>query len=898
MTERPPASGSISDGKRAAAPGRDLPSGTVTFLFTDIQGSTDLARRLRDGWPAVLQRHRQILRAAFGAHAGRELGTEGDSFFVVFPDATGAVAAAVEAQRGLAEADWPAEGRVAVRMGLHTAEAYPEDGAYVGIEVHRAARVSAAGHGGQVLLSSTTATLVDGHLPAHVELRRLGNHRLKDLPEPEEIHQLIIEGLASDFPPLRAQGPRRADLPRQLTSFVGRNAEVAAVEASVDDARLVTLTGPGGTGKTRLALRVATDLVERFDDGASFVPLAPVADPTHVPAAIAQVLDITDAGDQPLEVTLEQWLRERELLLVLDNFEHLLAAAPLVSRLLAAADRLHVLATSRELLRLGGEREYPVPPLAVPSGSDAADAERLLESDAVALFVDRARSALPGFSLTDENAAAVLAICRRLDGLPLALELAAARLRILSPQALLDRLDRSLETLATGARDAPERQQTLRGAIAWSEQLLDEPERRLFRRLAVFRGGWTFEAAEAVAGAIGDLGVDVLDGLSSLADKSLIRPVAAAAEPRSLMLQTIREYALERLAAEGERTAAERAHAGYFSALAAAAREHVEGGEAASWMDRLDRESGNLRAALEWLIEHDAAGARRMGPALWRYWQRRGHLGEGRRWLERIEALPDGAATPGAQAGVHAALGSIAYWQNDFATSRAAYEKSLAIWREIGEEGGLQDATYNLGFIHLVEHRFDDARDAFGESLVLAERLGNQQAIGRLQFGLAMTALVEGKLQEARERYEETIRILEPLGEEYFTWTARRNLVEAATRAGELDEAEARNREIVRHAYEVRDLPMLAMALDDFASIESIRGDGARAIRLGGAAAGVKERAGGGAPVPLITVVDVREAAVGSLDDAAITRLWEEGRRLDDEGAYALAVGELEASPD
>jgi predicted ATPase/class 3 adenylate cyclase len=874
-----------------SAAARELPSGTVTFLFTDIEGSTNLARRLGETWPSVLARHRELLRAAFEAFGGHELGTEGDSFFVVFPNAADAIAATVAGQRALATEPWPDGATLAVRMGLHTAEVRPSDGDYVGLEVHRAARISAAGHGGQVLVSAATSAAAAETLPADVVLRRLGRHRLKDLPEPEQLDQLVIDGLRADFPPLRAQSPRRADIPRQPTTFVGRAADVAAVESAVQDTRLVTLTGPGGTGKTRLALRIAEDLVERFDDGASFVPLAPVSDPALVPAAIAQVLEITDAGDQPLDATLEQWLREREMLLVLDNFEHVLPAAPLVSRLLGSADRLRVVATSREVLHLAGEHEYAVPPLEVPERVELGDTERLLESDAVALFVERARAVVPGFALTDENAAAVLAICRRLDGLPLALELAAARLRILTPQALLDRLERSLDVLGTGARDAPARQQTLRGAIAWSEQLLDEPERRLFRRLAVFRGGWTLGAAEAVPQAVGELGIDVLEGLASLADKSLIRAHPEGDETRFVMLETIREYGLERLDAEGERDATGRSHATHFAGLAREARPHVEGGDVVTWLDRLDRETGNLRVALEWLLDHDIAGAQAMGPDLWRYWQRRGHLGEGRRWLERIAAHPGGQEPTALRGRVLGALGSIAYWENDFAPARRAYQESLAVWQRVGDDAGLQDALYNLGFIDLVEHRFDGARDAFERSADLARRLGDQQAVGRIEFGLAMTALVEGKLDEAQRRYNETIRILEPLGEEYFVWTSRRNLVEAMTRSGALDDAERANREVVAHAREVGDLVMLSTGLDDFATIFSKRGDHAHALRLGGAAAGVKERSGGGAPPPLVTVVDVRKAAGEALSATEVERYWEEGRRLDDAGAYDLALG-------
>jgi predicted ATPase/class 3 adenylate cyclase len=523
-----------------------LPSGTVTFLFSDIEGSTNLTRQLGPDWPAVLRLHRDLLRAAFTTAGGHELGTEGDSCFVVFPSARAAVAAAAAAQRALTEAAWPQGVSLLVRMGIHSAEAVPDgrdEGNYTGLEVHRAARIAATAHGGQVVLSGQTAALVDERPPAGTTVRPLGAHRLKDFPTPEALYQLVINGLRAEFPPVRTLGSRRADVPYQLTSFVGRASDVAAVERLVGESRLLTLTGPGGTGKTRLAIRVAGDMVDRFDDGASFIALAPVADPALVSGAIAQVLGVQDAGDRPLTDTLIDFLRDRKTLLVLDNFEHLMPGTPIVSQLLASAPGLHILATSREILHLAGEQEYPVAPLELPDATDSLSAEQLLGSDAVVLFVDRARAVVPGFALTDANARAVVEICRRLDGLPLAIELAAARLRILSPEALLERLAHSLDILSGGARDLPSRQKTLRGAIEWSERLLEEPDRLLFRRLAVFRGGWTFEAAEAIVAQLEGSAPDVFEGIASLADKSLVRPLTSTGgESRLLMLETIREY--------------------------------------------------------------------------------------------------------------------------------------------------------------------------------------------------------------------------------------------------------------------------------------------------------------------------------------------------------------------
>ncbi len=483
-----------------------LPAGTITFRFTDIEGSTRLQQQLRDRYAEVIEEHHRLLREAFAAHAGREVDTAGDGFFVAFARATDAIAAAIQVQRSLAGHRWPRGATVSVRMGLHTGQPNAAGAKYIGLDGHRAARSASVAHGGQVLVSQTTADLVDRDLPRGVQLIDLGDHRLRDLDRAERLYQLTAPGLTIEFPPLRTVSEHPNNLPLQLTSLIGRDREIEALTALLraDGARLVTLTGSGGSGKTRLAIRLAAELIEDFADGAFFVSLADIGDAGLVAPAIAQTLDVREARRIALLDSLKAFLRERSLLLLLDNFEQVLDAGPPVAELLTACPGLRVVVTSRSALHVRGEREFPVPPLALPDLRHTPDPAALSESAAVTLFLDRARAVKPDFAVTDETLCQIAEICARLDGLPLAIELAAARCRLLPPAAMLARLAgseraSSLQVLTGGARDLPARQRTLRDTIAWSYGLLGADEQTLFRRLAVFTGGFTFDAAEAVA---------------------------------------------------------------------------------------------------------------------------------------------------------------------------------------------------------------------------------------------------------------------------------------------------------------------------------------------------------------------------------------------------------------
>ncbi len=533
-----------------------LPRGTLTFLFTDIEGSTKLLNALgTDKYHEVLEAHTVALREAFAK--GHEVRIEGDALFMVFATARDALDAAAKGQRALGNMAFPHGAVVRVRMGMHTGEGTPASekaGAdYVGIDVHRAARIAAVAHGGQVLASGATTMLAGSDLPPGVALRDLGEHRLKDLAQPEHIYQLVIDGCPNDFPALRTLDRTPNNLPMQVTTFIGRDKEIRDGLKLLDGTRLLTLTGPGGTGKTRLSLQLAAEVANQFPDGAFWVPLAPITDPEIVPSTIAHALGVQVAGNEvPLD-RLTEHVRGKRMLLVLDNFEQILSAAPAVSTLLSAAPELKVVTSSRAPLRISGEQQFPIPPLELPDPERLPSLEVLAQSDAVRLFLERARAVKPDFMVTAENAAAVAEIVFRLDGLPLAIELAAARVKLLTPQAMLPRLKQGLDLLTSSAGDRTDRQRTLRGAIAWSYDLLDDGLKRLFARSAVFVGGANLEELEAVCGPAGDVGHEVLDGVSELVDQSLMRQSETDGEPRFRMLVTIRDYAVERLEAGGER---------------------------------------------------------------------------------------------------------------------------------------------------------------------------------------------------------------------------------------------------------------------------------------------------------------------------------------------------------
>jgi predicted ATPase/class 3 adenylate cyclase len=874
----------------------DLPSGTVTFLFTDIEGSTRLLQDLGDDYGGLLDAHGRILRAAIDAGDGVEVNTEGDSFFAVFTTPGGALRAAVQAQRALAEEGWADGRRVRVRMGLHTGTVQLRGRDYVGLDVHRAARIGAAGHGGQVLLSDATRALVEPELPADVGLRDLGRHRLKDLEHPEHLYDLAIAGLPGEFPPLRTLDVRPMNLPAQRTSFVGREGMMAEVGRLLGEHRLVTLTGPGGTGKTRLAVQVAGGSLDRFPDGAYFVDLSALVDPRLVPSTIAAAMRVRGEIGRDVREAVFDYLRDRDVLLVLDNFEQIADAALDVSRLLDEAPRLHVLATSRAPLHVSGEQEYPVPPLNLPDAALGGDLGALGSNEAVALFVERAAAARPDFRLTPENAAPVAELTVRLDGLPLAIELAASRAKLLDPKALLAHLDRRLPLLTGRPRDVPARQQTLRGAIEWSWDLLGAEEQRLFERLGVFSGGWTVESADAVCQP--GLGLAVLDGLTSLVDQSLVREAQTSdGEPRFRMLETIAEFAAERLARSTEEHELRRRHADHFARLAEEGQNHLLGADRVPWLARLDAELDNIRAALDWAAgSGDEATGRRICTAMWRYWHQRRRLDEGRRWLDRFVRPGEDAPRDAPMIRALGALGGIAYWQHDYAAMRRAYEEALDIARELDEPALLGRALYDASFIAAIEHDAERNDALLREARTHAERAGDRQLDAEIATANAFARLAAGGPAAAIEPLVAAIAVQRSLGLDGLVADQLIGLGGIERRAGRTADAARHLGEALTIAREDGDVSHAMGAFTLLALVATSQSRYERAARLTGAAARKRDEGAAAPPPELIAHMGDPDAeAREGLGDEAFEAARAEGYAMTMEEAVAFA---LEGSSD
>jgi predicted ATPase/class 3 adenylate cyclase len=733
-----------------------LPVGpAVSFLFTDIEASTRSERAVGSAaWATVVGRHDELLRRAIETNGGIVVKTEGDAFFAVFADPGAAVTAAVAAQRSVGAEAWDGGLALRVRMGIHLGEGRlrtrqaagdPED--YVGIDVNYAARIAAAGNGGQIVLSDAMVQALPHRLAdlpgmGDVELVLDGVRSVKDFDEPVPLYRLVVPGAADDARRLRTTDVP-SNLPGDVTSLIGRDDEIVALGAELAETRILTLVGPGGSGKTRLALALARDVRDRFPHGVWFVDLAAVRDPAFLEPAIATALGVRESPDRAADEALRVHLRERTALVLLDNLEQLLPrGAEVVARLVRAAPEVRALVTSRELLRITGERGHPVPPLGMDS--------------AVALFVERARGQRPDLVLDDDAMASIRAICERLGGLPLALELAAARIRLMSPAHVLERLGRSLD-LGAGPRDVPERQRTLRGAVAWSYELLPTEERRLFARLAVFASGWTAEAAERVADPDRDLGHDVVEGLESLVDKSLVRVDPADDDPTAAgdtwfsLHPLLREYGQERLDEAGERQLIERAFVAELAALASAAGEAILGPTGETFMHRLDREDRNLRAAVELAIATEApdAGLRIIG-GTWRWFQQRGRLREGRGLLAQLLALP-WAGDARVRIAALAAEGGLAYWMNDFAGARAAYEERLGLATTTGDPVLIADGHYDLGFLSMVTQDAESLRLHEQQALDLYLEAGREDAAVRARQALVLAFFLVGDYAAARD---------------------------------------------------------------------------------------------------------------------------------------------------
>jgi predicted ATPase/class 3 adenylate cyclase/Tfp pilus assembly protein PilF len=887
------------------------PAGTVSFVFTDIEGSTQLLQQLGPRYADALLAHQRLLRAAFAAHSGYEVDTQGDSFFVAFATAPDALVAAVDAAQALAQHAWPEGTSLRVRMGLHSGAPQLVGTRYIGLDVHRAARIAAAGHGGQILLSEAMAGLVRHDLPGDLTLRDLGAHRLKDLQQAEHIYQAVLADLPSDFPALRSLEAHPHNLSIQTTPLLGREREVAAVCALLRraDVRLVTLTGPGGIGKTRLSLQVAAELLDAFPDGVWQVRLSRLTDPALVIPTIATTLDLKERGGTPLTDVLRGYLRDKQLLLVLDNFEQVAKAAPQIGDLLAASPSVQVLVTSRVTLHLSGEHEYALRPLALPDPQHLPPPERLSQYAAVALFIERAQAAQADFAVTNATAPAVAEICARLDGLPLAIELAAVRVKLLPPPALLKRLEHALPVLTGGARNLDARQQTMRNTLAWSYELLSADERRLFRRLAVFVGGCTLEAAEAVCAA--PLGVDVLDGLSRLVDHSLVQQREEGGEARFVMLHIIREFALERLEASGEAEAVRRSHLAFHSGLAELAYQQYidpQRDQSAATFARLDREHDNVRAALGFVrAQVDASVNRadgvegvRMAGALGYFWWRRGYLSEGREWLEGLLASAfdeqnqavDASMPPAALTRALERAGYLALWQNDYVQATRRLESALVLARDAGVSAIAADAQHALALVAFYQGDLERARMVFAEEVEQARAQQEPYLLARAILNLGIVADYLGELNQAAAAFEEALA-LDRQRHSTDVHLDIGNLGHLALRQGALDRAEVLFNEALVLSKQASDKIMMVYSLEQLATVAEERGHHERAARLLGSAAGVRA-------IIATTSALYEQADIDRVATRARTALGEDmwlaayaaGRALSLEEAMAEALGE------
>ncbi|HLO31109.1 MAG TPA: adenylate/guanylate cyclase domain-containing protein [Anaerolineales bacterium] len=927
-----------------------FPSGTVTFLFTDIQGSTKLAQEHPQEMPELLARHNAILNGSIETQHGFVFRIVGDSFSAAFHTAREALSAALEAQRRLQNESWsPAP--INVRMGIHTGSAQLQDDPqgqgtfYEGYgTLALTQRIMSVGHGGQILLSQTTHDLVKDRLPDGTELRDMGERRLKDIVRPEHIYQVAASDLPSDFPPLTTLEAFHHNLPMQLTSFIGREQEIAEARKLLSDTRILTLIGPGGTGKSRLCLQVAAEQISEFKDGVWLIELAQLADPRYVLSTIASTFNLRELQGAPLIDTLTDYLRAKQLLLVLDNCEHLIeTCARLSSHFVRACPNLKIIASSREALGINGETVYHVPSLSLPpapaagdGGEDGGKSKSLMDYESTRLFTERARQANPQFALTADNAPSVAQICTRLDGIPLAIELAAARLKLFTPQQIAERLDDRFKLLTGGSRSALPRQQTLRALIDWSYLTLNEMEQDVLRRLAVFSGGWTFDAAESVVGEM-----EVMDGLSGLVNKSLVNVEEQDGESRYRYLETIRQYAMEKLLESGEAVDIRDRHLAHFGEYTRRAEENFATAQRLLWLNRLEVEYDNIRSALGWALESHPEAALQMVCSLAVFWLSRSYLTEGSNWCQAAIARAEALSLAGPnmdhrRAQVYTALAMLSVNRGEHQTGQTAAKQGVALARGLDDKSILVRALNALGFTSVFLGEVRLAFDALHESEDICRKLGYREELAnvlqalayitmevqgpdateqlqsymeeslalsqgsvdpedalRTEGILARLAFYRSDLAEARKHADRMLDLHKKMGDQLGTTAHQSAMAHAARQLGNFEEALDLYRETIRDWQEIGHRGAVAHQLECIAYIAKAQEQGGRAVKLMSAADALRE-AGSSPRTPQERIEYDRELAGlrTGMDEEEFNLLWEEGQSMKMEQAIDFAVGE------
>ena len=911
----------------------ELPTGTVTFLFTDIEGSTSLAQQFPDALPALLARHHAILREAIEAHHGHVFQIIGDAFCAAFQTAREGLNAALDAQRGLQHEAWgPAP--LKVRMGLHTGAAQSNAieeraGGYVGyLTLTRVQRVMSVAHGGQILLSHATAELVRTELPAEISLRDMGEHHLKGLLQPETLWQVIAPDLLKDFPALGSLSTPTNNLPTQLTTFIGRERELIDAQEKLNVARLLTLIGPGGTGKTRLSLQIAVDQLARFDDGVWLVELAPIVDPAFIVSTIAAVFDIREAQGVPLINLVIDYLRTKEILLVLDNCEHLVeASAHIANQLLHACTKLKIIASSREALGIDGETVYRVPSLSLPDQSSSD----LMNYEATRLFVERATKAEPRFHATADakRAAAVIQICRRLDGIPLAIELAAARVKLFTPEQIAERLDDRFKLLTGGSRTALPRQQTLRALIDWSYHSLNDIEQRSLRRLAVFSGGWTIEGAEAVIGED-----EALDGLLGLVNKSLVNVEEQSGASRYRFLETIRQYAMDKLLESGEAVESRNRHLDYVLKLAGDVESQGFGSQRLPWLDQMEVEHDNLRAALEWSSSNNLEKAVMLALTLGDFWTSRDYNGEAIAWCQTVLARAESLSNLGSvRAKLYGVLAQAAIFSGNHKLAHAATQAGLSLAKQADDKRAIVHLQAFAALYSIYLGDFPTAQQSVRDGEVLARAMGYHDELSTIlmisaqilyfsggdtaqakaylaeiaslvgeaggqwatywfTFASARLSGMMGDIDQAREQYRQSADAAQKMGNLRIVYSCRSELAHILREHGEIDEALELYKQVLPRWKELGHRAAVAHELECIAFILAQKSQPDRAVTLLSAADALRKLIDSSMTPPEQAEYEQSIAQLRTmLAEAQFDSLWAAGRALTMEQAidYALS---------